>query len=75
MKILAKYPIIVIIILTFIFILILDYGVGIENSSVRAGIGSAMAVILAPRKKIIDTQTGKRTQVTWIFLKKPFFLD
>ena len=75
MKVLAKYPMIVIMVLTLIFILILDYGVGIENSSVKAVIAAAIAVVLAPRKKIIDTPTGQITKVTWVFLKKPFFLD
>lgn len=75
MEYLAKKPFIVIFILTLTFIFFFDYVLGIENSLVRGGLSAVLAVILSPRKKKIKTQTGEKTQITWLFLKKPIFLD
>ena len=47
----------------------------IERSWIQTAIAIAVAYILSPRKKIIQTQTGEKKQLTWIFLKKPIFLD
>tara|TARA_R110002050_G_scaffold20125_4_gene57222 strand:+ start:12824 stop:12967 length:144 start_codon:yes stop_codon:yes gene_type:complete len=46
-----------------------------KNGMIRAVIAAGVAVFLSPRKKKISTQTGEKTQITWIFLKKPIILD
>jgi len=75
MEYLAKRSFLVIFIITFILIFFLDSVVGIENGMLRAAIAAAIAVFLSPRKKRIQTQTGEKTQITWIFLKTPIFLE
>lgn len=62
-------------ILAVLFILIFDKGIQIEPSWLGISIAVALAYFLSPRKKIIQTQTGEKTQLTWVFLKKPIFLD
>lgn len=42
-----------------------------DNFLLKAGISGFFAFVLSPRKKIIQTQTGKIKQITWIFFKKP----
>jgi hypothetical protein len=75
MEYLAKKPSLVIIIFTVLFIAILDLVFKLENPFLRSGIAAGLAVILSPRKKKITTQTGEKTQITWLFLKKPISLD
>ena len=75
MKYLANRPYLVLFILTLLFIAFFDKVLNIENSFIRSGLAAAIAVILSPRKKKIETQTGKKTQITWIFLKEPIFID
>jgi hypothetical protein len=75
MQYLAKKPFLVIFILTVIFIFFLNHIIGHESSFLRSGIASGLAIILAPRKKKIQTQSGRKTQITWVFLKEPIFLD
>jgi hypothetical protein len=75
MEYLAKKPFLVIFILTFTFIFFLDHVIGLESSFLRSGIAAGLAVILAPRKKKIQSQSGNKTQITWVFLKEPIFLD
>jgi hypothetical protein len=75
MKYLAKKSFLVVFVLTLSFIFIFDYVLDIENRMISAGIAASLAVILSPRKKKIKTQTGEKTQITWIFLKEPIFLD
>lgn len=75
MNYLAKRPFIVLFILIFSISLLLEYLFQLENGVLRAAIAASLAVLLSPRKKRIQTQTGKKTQITWIFLKKPIFLD
>jgi|TARA_B110000908_G_scaffold76807_1_gene92425 hypothetical protein len=75
MKYLAKKSFLVVFVLTLSFIFIFDYVLDIENRMISAGIAASFAVILSPRKKKIKTQTGEKTQITWIFLKEPIFLD
>ena len=53
----------------------MEYLFQLENGVLRAALAASLAVLLSPRKKRIQTQTGKKTQITWIFLKKPIFLD
>jgi exosome complex RNA-binding protein Rrp42 (RNase PH superfamily) len=75
MKYLAKKSFLVVFVLTLSFIFIFVYVLDIENRMISAGIAASFAVILSPRKKKIKTQTGEKTQITWIFLKEPIFLD
>lgn len=75
MENLAKKGFLVSLVLTLFFIFILDFVVGYENSIIRAAIAAVLAVFLSPRKKKIKTQTGEKTQITWIFLKKPIIVD
>lgn len=75
MKYLAKKSFLVVFVLTLSFIFIFDYVLDIENRMISAGIAASLAVILSPRKMKVKTQTGEKTQITWIFLKEPIFLD
>ncbi|MDB4241564.1 hypothetical protein N9820_01405 [Polaribacter sp.] len=75
MKYLAKKPFVVVFVLTSSFIFLFDVLLNIENSMIGAGISAGLAVILSPRKKKIKTQTGEKTQITWVFLKAPIFLN
>ncbi|CAI8252115.1 MAG: Uncharacterised protein [Polaribacter sp. SA4-10] len=75
MKYLAKKSFLVVFVLTLSFIFFFDYVLDIENRMISTGIAASLAVILSPRKKKIKTQTGEKTQITWIFLKEPIFLD
>jgi hypothetical protein len=75
MEYLAKKPFIVIFLLTLIFIFLFGFVFGIENSTIQGGVSAVLAVFLSPRKKKFTTQTGEKTQITWVFLKKPIFLD
>ncbi|MFT7442018.1 MAG: positive regulator of sigma E activity [Maribacter sp.] len=59
----------------FICLLIMDKIFNMDNFLITAAIAGAIAFILAPRKKKIKTQTVTKTQVTWIFLKKPIIID
>jgi len=45
------------------------------NDFLRATISASIAVLLSPRRKLIQTQTGKKKQITWIFLKEPVIID
>ncbi|MGK0325712.1 MAG: hypothetical protein ACJA1D_001053 [Polaribacter sp.] len=75
MKYLAKKSFLVVFVLTLSFIFFFDYFLDIKNRIISAGIAASLAVILSPRKRKIKTQTGEKTQITWIFLKEPIFLD
>jgi hypothetical protein len=75
MQYLAKKPYLVIFIFTVVLVIFFDVVLGIEDILIRSSISSFIAVLLAPRKKKIKTQTGTKTQVTWIFLKKPIIID
>ncbi|WP_271405624.1 hypothetical protein [Tenacibaculum soleae] len=55
--------------------MILDKIFHVEPDWLRIAIAIALGYFLSPKIKIIETQTGKRKQLTWIFLKKPIFLD
>ena len=75
MQNLAKKPYLVIFILTLFFIFIFDFFLSIDHILFRTSISSFLAVILSPRKKKLITETGEKTQITWVFLKKPIILD
>ena len=74
MQNLAKKPYLVIFILTLFFIFIFDFFLSIDHILFRTSISSFLAVILSPRKKKLITETGEKTQITWVFLKKPIIL-
>ena len=75
MKYLAKNSFLVIFILVITFNLVLDIFFHFNNATIRIIASSFIAVVLSPRKKKINTLTGERTQITWVFLKEPIFLD
>jgi len=75
MKLLLKtYWLISPIILLICFFLF-DVVLNVDFFFIRTLIAVAIAVFLSPRKKKIKTQTGEKTQITWIFLKEPIFLN
>jgi len=61
--------------IVFAMMFILDVIFKSENFILNAVISSFVGVLLSPRKKKITTQTGEKTQITWVFLKKPIFID
>ena len=75
MKVLASRPYLVIFIFTLVLIAFFDKVLHIENSFIKSGFAASLAAFLSPRKKKIKTQTGEKTQITWVFLKEPIFLD
>mgnify|MGYP001037782853 CR=1 FL=1 len=75
MNYLAKKPGLVIFLFTFIFVMVLDIIFKIDDSIIRIVIAAPLAVFLSPRKKKIKTQNGEKTQITWIFLKEPIFIN
>ncbi|WP_166383521.1 MULTISPECIES: hypothetical protein [unclassified Polaribacter] len=64
------YPILIV-----LFMLIFDQFYTSDNFPLKAAISAVLAFIISPRKKIILTQTGKKKQITWIFLKNPIVLE
>lgn len=75
MKYLAKKPGLVIFLFMIIFLTILDFVFQIEDSILRILIAAPLAAVLSPRKKKIQTETGEKIQITWLFLKKPITID
>lgn len=74
MKNLIKYPRLIFVML-FLVMYYLMYISGIENGMLRTVFSTTLALVLSPRKKKIKTQTGEKTQITWLFLKESIFLD
>lgn len=74
MKNLIKYPRLIFVML-FLVMYYLMYISGIENGMLRTVFSTTLALVLSPRKKKTKTQTGEKTQITWLFLKEPIFLD
>jgi len=64
------YPLLIV-----FFMLIFDQVYRIDSFLLKAFACGFVAFILSPRKKKIETQTGTKTQITWVFLKKPIFID
>ena len=75
MNVLASRPYLVTFIFTLVLIAVFDKVLHIENFFIRSGFAASLAAFLSPRKKKIKTQTGDKTQITWVFLKEPIFLD
>ena len=74
-KFLRKFHRIIYPLLTIFFLLILDKIFHVEPDWLRIAVAIALGYFLSPKKKIIQTQTGEKKQLTWIFLKNPIFLD
>jgi len=70
----AQYPRLVFVFF-FVFIYLITYLSGIENAMLRTVFSITLAFVISPRRKKLKTQTGEKTQVTWIFLKKPIILE
>ncbi|MFY9242493.1 MAG: hypothetical protein WAO74_05660 [Polaribacter sp.] len=74
MKEIAKYPIPIYIVIFLIF-----YGItyisGVENPLLRTVFSVTLAFVLSPKRKKIQTQTGTKTQITWIFLKESIIIN
>ncbi len=70
---LAKNPFFVILIITLLLNLIFSFV--FENIAINAGLAAGIAILLSPRKKRIQTQTGEKIQITWVFLKKAIILN
>ncbi|QOD60020.1 hypothetical protein H9I45_11770 [Polaribacter haliotis] len=64
------YPILIV-----LFMMIFDQIYKTDNFVLKGGISAVLAFIISPRKRIIQTQTGKIKQITWIFLKKPVIIE
>lgn len=61
--------------LGILFLFIFDQIYQTDNLLVKTLICFFLAYLLSPKKKTVETQTGERTQITWIFLKKAIYLD
>ncbi|MCH3883854.1 hypothetical protein [Tenacibaculum aquimarinum] len=48
---------------------------GLESTITRAIIAAGIGIVLSPRVKKIQSQTGEKKQLTWLFLKNPIFLN
>ena len=76
MQYLAKKPYLVIFLFTVVFVLIFDVVLGVENIFIRTSISAFLAVLLSPRKKkFITAEAKEKSQITWLFLKKPIIID
>lgn len=64
------FPLLIVLIGLFIY-KVLGYTADFYTIIINMGV----AFILSPRVKILDTQTGQKTQITWVFLKEPIFID
>ena len=75
MKLFKKTYWIIFPLIMFICLLIMDKIFNMDNFLITAAIAGAIAFILSPRKKKLQTQTGEKTQITWFFLKKPIIIE
>ncbi|MCT4700154.1 MULTISPECIES: hypothetical protein [Tenacibaculum] len=75
MKFLAKNSFIVVFLVVLLVSAILDKVFNIESLGIRIAVSAFFAVLVSPRKKKIQTESGEKTQITWFFLKKPIILD
>jgi len=64
------YPVLIV-----LFMFIFDQIYKTDSLPLKGGICAVLAFVISPRKKIILTQTGKKKQITWLFLKDPIILD
>ena len=45
------------------------------NVALVGGITAAITVVLSPQRKIIQTQSGEKVQLKWLFSKKVIIID
>ena len=74
MQKIARYPGLVLFAVFIVLYIVLEW-LGLQNHFLRAVICAAIATMLSPRRKKIQTQTGEKKQITWLFLKKPIIID
>ncbi len=74
MKKIASYPRLVFVFF-FIILYIIAYFCGVENAMLRTVFSITLAFVISPRKHKIKTQTGEKTQITWVLLKEAIILD
>ena len=44
------------------------------DSTYIAGITVFISIILSPKTKVVQTKSGEKIQITWMFLKKPILI-
>ncbi|WP_298767297.1 hypothetical protein [uncultured Polaribacter sp.] len=74
-KYLAQKPFLIGFATVLVLSAILDFVFHVDRLLIRILIIMPFLFILSPRKKKIQTQTGTKIQITWLFLKKPIILD
>ena len=75
MEKLARYPgLILLVVFVILYVILLEI-FEVENPFLRAVVSALIATFLSPRQKIIETNSGKKKQITWIFLKEPIIID
>lgn len=75
MKKIAKYPALILCFFFVVFYFGFDYVFNIENYFFKATLSTILAFILSPKRKKIQTQSGVKTQITWVFLKESIIID
>ena len=75
MEKIARYPGLVLFVIFLVMSIIAEFVFGITDHFFRAVICAAIAVFFAPKRKIIETNSGKKKQITWFFLKDPIIID
>lgn len=48
---------------------------GLENALTRAVIAAGIGIVLSPRVQKVQTQSGEKKQLKWVFLKKVILID
>lgn len=64
------FPLLIILIGLFIYKIL-----GYEPNLYTIIINIGLAFVLSPRVKKLDSQSGEKAQVTWLFLKKPKIIN
>jgi hypothetical protein len=75
MKIFKKLYWLILPSIMIISLIIMDRIFNIDNFFITGGLAGLIGFILSPRKKKIKTQTGEKTQITWIFLKESIIIE
>ncbi len=72
---LARNPLKTSFAIIFLLTVVLDLVFNVKSFWIRIIIIVPLAMLLAPKKKTIETPNGRQTQVTWFLLKEPIILD
>lgn len=75
MKFIAKYQLLAFAMVFAIAFLLLEFVFTIENLIIKIVISLLLAYKFSPKRKQIRTSQGNKTKVTWIFLRKPIYLN